>query len=58
MPKSLINLTTGQQEQAMDITDALLALISFTYVQEEQQLEDLLSHNITVNNTKLTFREL
>lgn len=42
----------------MDITDTLLALISFTYLQEEQQLEDLLSHNITLNNIKLTSREL
>lgn len=35
----------------MAITDALLTLISFTYLLEEQQLEDLLSNNITVNNT-------
>lgn len=32
----------------MDITDTLLALISFAYLQEEQNLEDLLSNNITV----------
>lgn len=31
----------------MDIADTLPALISFAYLQEVQNLEDLLSNNIT-----------
>lgn len=36
LPKTLINLTKEQQEQAMAITDALLTATTFTYLLREQ----------------------